>query len=335
MARARGKVVVITGASAGIGRATVQRFARDGAALALVARGEAGLEGARRDAEALGARAIVCPTDVADPRQVEAAAARAEAELGPIDIWINCAMVTVFGEFMDLTMDEFRRVTDVTYLGYVHGTRAALSRMVPRDRGVVVQVGSALAYRAIPLQSAYCGAKHAIRGFTDAVRTELKHRGSRVRLTEVHLPAVNTPQFEWCKNKMAHRSQPVPPIYQPEVAADAVYFAALHPRRELWAGGSTALAITGNKVAPGLGDWYLAKTGFDSQQYDGPPPQGARSNLWHPVDDFADRGAHGAFDARAHRRSLELFAAKHKRKMAAALLAAAAIGVVRALRGAR
>ena len=332
MGRKRGKVVVITGASAGVGRATAQRFAKDGASIALIARGEAGLEGARRDVEALGGRAIVCAADVADPWAVDAAAARAEAELGPIDIWINCAMVTVFGEFKDLTMDEFRRVTEVTYLGYVHGTHAALQRMLPRDAGTIVQVGSALAYRAIPLQSAYCGAKHAIRGFTDALRTELLHDQSKVWVTEVHMPALNTPQFDWCKNKMQHKSQPVPPIYQPEVAADAIHFAAHHRRRELWVGASTAVVITGNKVLPGVGDRYLARTGFDSQQYDGPPSASARYNLWQPVDDVEDKGAHGKFDARATSRSYELMAAKHKRLVAAALMGAALLGAVGILR---
>jgi short-subunit dehydrogenase len=300
--------------------------------VALLARGAAGLEGARQEVEALGGRALVIPTDVANHDEVEAAAERVERELGPIDIWINCAMVTVFGEFKDLSMDEFHRVTEVTYLGYVHGTHAALQRMLARDAGTIVQVGSALAYRAIPLQSAYCGAKHAIRGFTDAVRTELLHHDSRVWLTEVHMPALNTPQFDWCKNKMAHKSQPVPPIYQPEVAADAVHFAAHHRRRELWVGGSTAVVIAGNKVAPGLGDRYLAKTGFDSQQYDGPPPQGARSNLWQPIDDFEDKGAHGSFDHRAHGHSVELFVAKHKGWLAAASLGAAALALAGVLR---
>jgi len=328
----RPEVVVITGASAGVGRATAQRFARDGASIALVARGDAGLDGARRDVEELGGRAIVCPVDVADSWAVDAVAARTEKELGPIDIWINCAMVTVFGEFKDLTMDEFHRVTEVTYLGYVHGTHAALQRMLPRNAGTIVQVGSALAYRAIPLQSAYCGAKHAIRGFTDAVRTELLHDGSRVWITEVHMPALNTPQFEWCKNKMPHKSQPVPPIYQPEVAADAVHFAAHARRRELWVGASTAVVIAGNKVAPGVGDWYLAKTGFDSQQFNGPPAASARYNLWQPVDDVKDHGAHGAFDDRAHSHSLELFAAKHKGWLAAAGLGAAALALAGVLR---
>ncbi|MGZ3438902.1 MAG: SDR family oxidoreductase [Polyangia bacterium] len=333
MAARRNQVVVITGASAGVGRATAQRFARDGASIALVARGEAGLLGAQRDVEALGGRAIICPTDVADETQVEAAAARAEAELGPIDIWINCAMVTVFGEFKDLTMSEFRRVTDVTYLGYVYGTHAALARMLPRDSGTIVQVGSALAYRGIPLQSAYCGAKHAIRGFTDSLRTELMHDKSKVWLTEVHMPALNTPQFDWCRNKMGHKSQPVPPIYQPEVAADGIHFAAHHRRRELWVGASTAVVIAGNKLLPGVGDRYLARTGFASQQYDGPPAKGARSNLWQPVDDRADKGAHGAFDARAHARSFELMAAKHKGLWAAAGLGLGALVLFGMLRG--
>jgi len=332
MAESRREVVVITGASAGVGRATVQRFARDGAAIALVARGEAGLEGARRDVEAAGGRALVCVADVSDPWAVEGAAAKAERELGPIDVWINCAMVSVFSEFDKITMDEFKRVTEVTYLGYVYGTHAALQRMLARDAGTIVQVGSALAYRGIPLQSAYCGAKHAIRGFTDSVRTELLHRGSKVWLTEVHMPALNTTQFEWSKNKMPHQAQPVPPIYQPEVAADAIHFAAHERRRELWVGGSTAAVIAGNKIAPGVGDWYLAKTGFDSQQYDGPPPAGARYNLWQPVDDVDDKGAHGPFDRRAHAHSAELFAVKHRGILAAAGLGAAALALAGVLR---
>ena len=241
-------------------------------------------------------------------------------------------MVTVFGEFKELTMDEFRRVTEVTYLGYVHGTHAALQRMLPRNRGTIVQVGSALAYRAIPLQSAYCGAKHAIRGFTERCAPSSCTTARSIWLTEVHMPALNTPQFDWCKNKMEHKSQPVPPIYQPEVAADAIHFAAHHRRRELWVGGSTAVVITGNKVAPGVGDWYLAKTGFDSQQYDGPPSASARYNLWQPVDDVEDHGAHGSFDRRAHRHSVELFAAKHKGWLAAIGLGAAAFALAGVLR---
>jgi NAD(P)-dependent dehydrogenase (short-subunit alcohol dehydrogenase family) len=313
-----GPVVVITGASAGVGRATAQRFARAGARIALVARGPAGLEGAWRDVEALGGQAIVCPADVADADAIEEVAARTEAELGPIDIWINAAMTTVFAPFKQLTADEFRRVTEVSYLGYVHGTMAALTRMLPRDRGTIVQVGSALAYRGIPLQSAYCGAKHAIVGFCESLRTELMHDKSRIWVTMVHLPALNTPQFGWCKSRMPRKAQPVPPIYQPEVAADAVWFASQHRRRELYVGAPTVVAIAGNKVAPSVGDWYLARTGVDSQMYDGAQPPGQRHNLWHPVDDAHDFGAHGAFDARARSSSVELMLAKHKGWLAAA-----------------
>src|SRR5690348_242969 len=330
-----GQVVVVTGASGGIGRATALAFAARGAKVALLARGEAGLDGAVRDIERAGGVALPIPTDVADPDQVEAAAAQAEQDLGPIDVWVNVAFTSVFAPFSKIGPAEYKRVTEVTYLGYVHGTYAALQRMLPRDRGTIVQVGSALAYRGIPLQSAYCGAKHAIRGFTDAVRTELLHDKSKVWITEVHMPALNTPQFEWCKNKMEHKSQPVPPIYQPEVAADAVHFAAHHRRRELWVGGSTAVVITGNKILPGVGDRYLARTGFDSQQFDGPPPEHGRYNLWQPVDDDKDHGAHGAFDARATSRSFELMAAKHKGWVAAALLTAAAVGVAGVLRARR
>ncbi|HEX2573606.1 MAG TPA: SDR family oxidoreductase [Polyangia bacterium] len=311
------EVVVVTGASAGVGRAVACRFASAGAHVALLARGKAGLLGAQEDVEARGGTALAIPCDVADAEAIEQAAARVEAELGPIDIWINCAMVTVFGEFLDLTAEEFDRVTDVTYLGFVHGTRAALRRMLPRDHGTIVQVGSALAYRGIPLQSAYCGAKHAIQGFTESVRCELLHRGSRVWLMMVQMPALNTPQFSWCRSKMPHKPQPVPPIYQPEVAADAVHWAAHHRRRELYVGGSTAVVIAGNKVLPGVGDWYLGRTGYDSQQYDGARPSGARDNLFHPVDDVEDHGAHGAFGERAHGRSLELWAARHRGALAA------------------
>ena len=305
------QVVVVTGASAGVGRAVARRFGEDGDYVALLARGEAGLEGARRDVEALGGQALAIPTDVADAAQVEAAAERVERELGPIDIWVNVAMVTVFAELKDITPDEFRRVTDVTYHGQVYGTMAALKRMLPRDHGTIVQVGSALAYRGIPLQTAYCGAKHAVQGFTEALRCELLHHKSRVWITMVQLPALNTPQFDWCLNKMERRSQPVPPIYQPEVAADGIHFAAHHRRRELYVGASTAAVLFGNKLAPLLGDYYLGRTGFQSQQYDGAPPS-KEANLFHPRDQETDAGAHGDFDRRAHHRSLELWAAEHK-----------------------
>ncbi|HEY8489486.1 MAG TPA: SDR family oxidoreductase, partial [Dehalococcoidia bacterium] len=308
----------------GVGRATVRAFARRGAHLGLLARGADGLAGARREVEAAGGRAVAVPVDVADPAQVEAAAAQVEAELGPIDVWVNNAMTSVFSPFLAMTPEEFRRVTEVTYLGYVWGTLAALRRMVPRDRGVVVQVGSALAYRAIPLQSAYCGAKHAIQGFTEAVRTELQHEGSRVRVTMVQLPAVNTPQFNWVKSRLPRKAQPVPPIYQPEVAAAAVLWAASHRRRELAVGWSTVRAIWGNRLAPGLADWYLAKTGYDSQQYDGPEDPHRPDNLWEPVP--GDHGAHGDFDARAHGHSFQLWANTHRGWLAAAAAAAGVAG---------
>jgi len=316
-------VAVVTGASAGVGRATAQELARAGWDVALIARGRAGLEGAEADVVAAGRRALVVPADVADAAAVEDAAARVEAELGPIAVWVNDAMTTVFGEFMDIEADEFRRVTEVCYLGFVNGTRAALRRMLPRNRGTVVQVGSALAYRGIPLQSAYCGAKHAIQGFTESVRCELLHRRSRVWITMVQMPALNTPQFDWCKNRMGRESQPVPPIYQPEVAARAIHFAATHRRRELWVGGSTAAVIAGNKFLPGLGDWYLGRTGYSSQQRDGAPAAGRPSNLWDPVDADRDFGAHGSFGARAHRRSFESWLSRHRGAVAALAVAAA------------
>ena len=300
------KVVVVTGASAGIGRAVVQRFAQDGADIGLIARGRAGLEGARSDVEAGGGRALVLPTDVGDADQVEAAAQRVEEELGPIDIWINVAMLSVFSPVKEMTADEYKRVTDVTYLGYVYGTQAALRRMLPRDRGKIVQVGSALAYRGIPLQSAYCGAKHAIQGFTESLRTELFHDGSNVTVTMVQMPAVNTPQFGWVKSRLPNKAQPVPPIFQPEVAAEAVYWAAHHQRRELDVGMSTVIAIWGNKFFAGLGDRYLAKTGFKSQQTSQPENPDRPNNLWEPVDNERDHGAHGTFGNKASSRSPQL-----------------------------
>ena len=281
----RQEVVVVTGASAGVGRAVVREFARHGARIGLIARGEAGLDAARRDVERLGGTALVLPCDVADAEAVEAAAARAERELGPIDVWVNCAMQSVFSPFKEMTAEEFRRVTEVTYLGYVYGTMAALRRMLPRDRGKVVQVGSALAYRSIPLQSAYCGAKHAGVGFTDAIRCELVHDGSRVSITAVHLPAVNTPQFRWVKSRLPNKSQPVPPIFQPEVAARAIYWAAHTDKREVWVGGPTVKAIVAQKFIPGLLDAYLGKTGYEAQQLDEPRERDLdENNLWHPLD---------------------------------------------------
>src|SRR5438105_11498083 len=256
------EVVVITGASAGVGRATVREFARHGAHIGLVARGRDGLEGARREVEEAGGRALVLPTDVADADAVETAAETVERELGAIDVWVNNAMASVFSPVKAMRADEFRRVTEVTYLGCVHGTLSALRRMQPRDRGTIVQVGSALAYRSIPLQSAYCAAKHAIVGFTDSLRCELRHDGSRVHLTVVHLPALNTPQFDWVRSRLPRRAQPVPPIYQPEVAARAIWWAAHHRRREVHVAFPTVLAIQAEKIAPGVLDRYLGRTGY-------------------------------------------------------------------------
>jgi NAD(P)-dependent dehydrogenase (short-subunit alcohol dehydrogenase family) len=306
----RAEVVVITGASAGVGRAAVQAFARRGAHIGLLARGRDGLEGARRDCEKLGGKGLVLPTDVADAEQVERAAQTVEDAFGPLDVWVNDAMVSVFSPVKEMTAADYRRVTEVTYLGTVHGTLSALRRMLPRDRGIIVQVGSALAYRAIPLQSAYCAAKHAIQGFTESLRSELIADKSNVKVTMVQMPGLNTPQFEWVKNRLPRRPQPVPPIYQPEVAAEAIYHAAHHYRREWYVGGSTALFIPGNKIAPGFGDWYLGKTGIQSQQTDEPADPNAPNNLYEPLP--GDRGAHGRFDRLAHGFSMQLWLDQHR-----------------------
>jgi len=328
MQMARKQVVVVTGASGGVGRAIAHAFAKRGADVALLARGKEGLDAAAREVEALGGRALVLPTDVADHEQVEAAAAAAEDHFGPIDVWVNDAMATVFAQIADTTAEEFARATQVTYLGAVYGTMAALRRMRPRDHGTVVQVGSALAYRAIPLQAAYCGAKFAIRGFTDSVRTELLHDKSKVWISMVQLPAVNTPQFSWCRTKMPDHPQPVAPIYQPEVPAEVVVYAAHHRRREIWVGGSAVEAIVANKIAPRLLDWYLAKTGFKSQQMQGRPVSPERpNNLFEPVP--ADAATHGIFDDRAKRRSIQVWATIHRAAMAGAI--ALGIGVATTL----
>ncbi|WP_084729509.1 SDR family oxidoreductase [Streptacidiphilus neutrinimicus] len=308
---ARSRTVVITGASGGIGRACAAGFALRGDRVALIARGRAGLDGAAREAEQAGAaKVIAIEADVADPDAVEAAAQRVEDELGPIDVWVNDAFTSVFAPFSEITPEEFRRVTEVTYLGYVYATAAALRRMLPRDAGVVVQVGSALAYRGIPMQSAYSGAKHALQGWHEALRCELLASGTRVRTTMVQMPAVNTPQFDWVRSRLPRRAQPVPPIYQPEVAARAVLYAADHPgRREYWVGGSTAATLIANAVAPGLLDRYLARTGLDSQQTAELQPQDAPDNLFAPADADQDFGSHGRFDDRAHAFSVQLTAA--------------------------
>jgi len=320
-------VVVITGGTAGVGRATARRFAVDGARIAVLARGEDGLAATAHELRRLGAAAVLpIRCDVADENQVFAAAERVERELGPVEIWINNAMTTVFGAFADVTPREFRRITEVTYLGYVWGTRAALAQMRPLNRGTIVQVGSALAYRAIPLQSAYCAAKHAIRGFTDAIRTELLHDGVDVHLTMVQLPAINTPQFRWCANRMPFEPQPVPPIFQPEVAADAIHFAAHHRRRELHVGWPTVEAILGQSVAPGGLDHYLARKGFTGQ-LTGRRAHDRPENLFAPVG--GDQGAHGDFELWA--RARDPIAALTSRVGAAGiriLLGATALGVV-------
>jgi NAD(P)-dependent dehydrogenase (short-subunit alcohol dehydrogenase family) len=315
-----GGVVGITGASAGVGRATAHAFARQGAAVALLARGRERLDAAGREVEELGGRALTVPLDVADAQAVENAAARIEEELGPIDVWVNNAMVSVFSPSWEMSPDEFRRVTEVTYLGYVYGTMAALKRMKRRDWGTIVQVGSALSYRAIPLQSAYCGAKHAINGFTESVRSELIHEGSKVHITMVQLPGLNTPQFEWVKNRLPGRPQPVPPIYQPEVAAEAIYWAAHHHRREVVVGGSALQAIVGDKAAPGALDHYVAGKAWEGQ-YESTMAEHDRSeNLWEPPP--GDYGTHGRFDDRSYSRSYLLWADLHRAWLAAAGLAA-------------
>lgn len=316
------KVVVVTGASAGVGRATVRAFAAKGYDVALIARGRDGLEGARREVEALGRRALVLPLDVSDAEAVFAAADEVEAKLGPIDVWVNDAMVSVFAPIVETTPEEFRRVTEVTYLGYVHGTLAALRHMRPRNRGTIVQVGSALAYRSIPLQAAYCAAKHAVNGFTESLRTELLHEKSAVHVTAVHLPAVNTPQFGWSRAKLPNKPQPVPPIFQPELPADAIVYAAEHKRREIWLAWPAVKAIVGEKVAPGFADLYLARNGFDAQQTDEAIEPYRPDDLYDPVP--GDHGAHGAFDARAKRTSAFWWLDKHR---GAVLAAGAALGL--------
>ncbi|HEX3478479.1 MAG TPA: SDR family oxidoreductase [Kofleriaceae bacterium] len=331
MTQPREPVVVITGGTAGVGRATARRFAGSGARIAVLARGQDRLEATARELSGLGARAaLAIRCDVAEPAQVFAAAAQIEQELGPIDIWINNAMTTVFGRFRSLTPEQYERVTRVTYLGYVWGTRAALDHMIPRNRGTIVQVGSALAYRSIPLQSAYCGAKHAIVGFTDSIRSELLHDGVAVALTCVHLPAVNTPQFSWCLNKLPYEPEPVPPIFQPEIIADAIFHAAHHPRREVYLGWPTVKAVFGQRLAPGYADRYLARHGFSDQTTDEPRDPARPANLFAPVP--GDPGAHGRFDDQA--RDRDLIAPATARLGAAGVTAIAVAALAAGLAGA-
>ncbi len=316
------RTIVVTGASAGVGRATVCAFAREGARIGLIARGTDGLGAAKREIEQLGGEALVLPADVADADAIENAAAEVERQFGPIDVWVNNAMASVFSPVKEMTASEYKRVTEVTYLGYVNGTLSALKRMLPRDRGVIIQVGSALAYRGIPLQSAYCAAKHAMQGFCDSLRCELIHDKSKVQVCMVQMPALNTPQFGWVKSRLPRKAQPVPPIYQPEVAADAIVYASHHPRREYCVGLPTVAAIAGDKIAPGLLDHYLANNGYEGQQTSEPEDRDRPDNLFQPIP--GDHGAHGRFGERAWSASPQFWASKNRALLG---LAAAALTV--------
>jgi NAD(P)-dependent dehydrogenase (short-subunit alcohol dehydrogenase family) len=327
------EVVVVTGASAGVGRATARAFAARGAAVGLVARDRERLEETRREVEDRGGRGLALPADVAREDEVEVVAQTAERELGPIDVWVNCAMTSVFSPAHEMQPAEYRRVTEVNYLGYVFGTLAALRRMRQRDRGAIVQVSSSLGLRAIPLQSAYCASKSAIIRFTEALRCELIHDRSQVRLSLVHMPALNTPQFDWVRSRLPRRAQPVPPIFQPEVAAEAIVWAAHHRRRAIAVGGSSLQAILGNKIFPGLLDRYLAKKGYEAQQTDEPADPNRPDNLWEPVP--GDFGAHGRFDARARSASHELWLSEHRVSVGLVGMALAAVGALAAVRAAR
>jgi short-subunit dehydrogenase len=328
----QGTVVVITGASAGVGRATARAFAARGARIGLIARGRAGLEGAAREVREAGGEALVLPADVADPDAVEAAADQVEERFGPIEVWVNVAMTAVLGEVADTPADEFRRVTEVTYLGAVHGAKAALKRMLPRDEGKIVQVGSALGRRGIPLQATYCAAKHAIQGFIESLRTELLHRKSNVGLTIVQLPGLDTTQFSWVRTRTPHDPRPVAPVYTPELAARTILWAAEHKRREVWVGIPTYYTILGNWFAPWLEDLYLAKTAFKGQQTQHPVAPDRRDYLFSPLDDDEDHGYHGDFGSEAHDRSPQLMLSLHRRAVAAGALALAAAGVTLARR---
>lgn len=306
----RNKIVVITGATGGVGRATAHAFARQGARIALLARGQKQLEATKLEVEALGGHALAIPTDVSDPAQVETAADQTENVLGPIDVWVNNAMVSVFAPIKEITPQEFKRVTEVTYLGQVYGTMAALRRMLPRDHGSIVLVGSALAYRGIPLQSAYCGSKHGIEGFYDSLRCELLHDKSNIRTCMVQLPAMNTTQFGWVLSRLPNKPKPMGKIYQPEVAAAAILYAAAHNRRSIWVGASTYKAIMGNKLCPTYADHVLARNGYRGQQTNEPTSPDRQNNVWDPVPE--DRGIHGDFSEESANHSVTLWAALHR-----------------------
>lgn len=321
--------VVINGGSAGIGRATARLFGQRGDRVGLIARGADGLDSAAEEITRAGGTALPLTADMADYSQLEAAAGKIEQSLGPIDIWINVGFSSVFAPFSQITPDEFRRVTEVSYLGFVYGTKVALNLMRPRDHGTIVQVGSALAERSIPLQSAYCGAKHAILGFTSSLRCELLHEGSGVHVTVVQMPAVNTPQFSWVRSRLPRKPQPVPPIYQPELAARGIAYAADHPHRRMyWVGGTTAATLIANRIAPALLDRYLARTGYQAQQTDEQPPPGRPDNLWKPADGRPghDFGARGEFSDRSHDRSLQLWMSQHAGAVTAGLAGGALLG---------
>jgi NAD(P)-dependent dehydrogenase (short-subunit alcohol dehydrogenase family) len=332
------QTVMITGASAGIGRATARLYGERGANVGLIARGQAGLDGAVRDVEDGGGKALAISADVADFAQVRDAARQVEEFFGPIDVWINVAFTSVFSPFAQISAEEFRRVTEVSYLGFVHGTMAALALMRPRGRGTIVQVGSALGSRSIPLQSAYCGAKHAINGFTSSLRCELLHERSGVHVTVAQMPAVNTPQFSWVRSRLPRHPQPVPPIYQPEVAARGVLFAADHPRRrQYWVGATTAATVMANKFVPALLDRYLARTGYDSQQTGQQVDNRRPDNLYQPLDgpEGRDHGAHGIFDTRSHARSAQVWLDERPRVLAGLAAGAAVVTALAAARRAR
>lgn len=330
------RIVVVTGASAGIGRASAVEFGKQGDRVVLIARGETGLAAAAREVEQSGGTATIVQADVADADQVERAVDRIEREVGPIDVWVNAAFTSIFAPFDEIRPEEFRRVTEVSYLGFVQCTNVVLRRMKSRDRGTIVQVGSALAYRSIPLQSAYCGAKHAIVGFTISLRTELLHDHSRVKVTMVHMPGVNTPQFRWVRSRLPEKAQPVPPIYQPEVSGRAVVYAAAHPqRREYWVGGSTVGSILGNRIAPGLLDLYLARTGFKSQQTGEKRDPDSPDNLFEPLDQDHDHGMHGVFDGKAHGYSVQAWMSRYRAVLGAGAAAAAGAIAVAAARSRR